>query len=123
MKIIDTLVNNEDTCNNSCIPFLQVYKNKTRLLCGSVRVFYLHDQLMGAGHQGEAVGVVEGFRDVLSEGVAGTSGGDTPPTTIIRVRPQQVTHRSLRERDTIILQCTTSFFHFVKYQHHVAMHN
>lgn len=58
-------------------------------------VVALHDQLMGAGHQGEAVGVVEGFRDVLSEGVAGPSGGDAPPTTIIRVRPQQVTHRAL----------------------------
>lgn len=66
------------------------------------RVCYLHDQLMGAGHQSEAVGVVEGFRDVLSEGVAGTSGRDAPPTTIIRVRPQQVTHRALRRRENKI---------------------
>lgn len=64
-------------------------------------MFYLHDQLMGAGHQGEAVGVVEGFRDVLSEGVAGTSGGDAPPAAIIRIRPQQVTHRALRERQRV----------------------
>lgn len=49
---------------------------------------YLHDQLMGAGHQREAVGVVEGFRDVLTEGVAGASGGDAPPTAVVRVRPQ-----------------------------------
>lgn len=62
-------------------------------------VFYLHDKLMGAGYQGEAVGMVEGFRDVLSEGVAGTSGRDAPPTTIIRVRPQQVTHGALREEN------------------------
>ncbi len=68
-----------------------------------VCVFYLHDQLMGARHQGEAVGVVEGFRDVLSEGVAGTSGGDAPPTTIIRVRPQQVTHRALREGERLLV--------------------
>lgn len=53
---------------------------------------------MGAGHQREAVGVVEGFRDVLSEGVAGTSGGDAPPTAVIWVRPQQVTHGALMDR-------------------------
>lgn len=60
---------------------------------------YLHDQLMGAGHQGEAVGVVEGFRDVLSKGVASTSGGDAPPTAVIGVRPQQVTHGALSETE------------------------
>lgn len=54
-----------------------------RAIVLSVR--YLHDQLMGAGHQGEAVGVVEGFRDVLSEGVASTSGGDAPPAAIVGV--------------------------------------
>lgn len=62
-------------------------------------MFYLHDQLMGARHQGEAVGVVEGFGDVLSKGVAGTSGRDAPPTTVVGVRPQQVTHWALREVD------------------------
>ena len=56
---------------------------------------YLHDQLMGAGHQREAVGVVEGLRDVLSEGVAGAPGGDAPTAAVIRVRPQQVTHGTL----------------------------
>lgn len=61
---------------------------------------HLHDQLMGAGHQSEAVGVVEGFRDVLSEGVAGTSGGNAPPTAVIGVRPQQVTHGALKATQT-----------------------
>lgn len=56
---------------------------------------YLHNQLVGSGHECEAVGVVEGLRDVLAEGVAGASGRDAPPTTIIRVRPQQVTHGTL----------------------------
>lgn len=60
---------------------------------------YLHDQLMGAGHQSEAVGVVEGFGDVLTEGVPSTSGRDAPPTAVIGVRPQQVAHWALRERD------------------------
>lgn len=58
-------------------------------------MYYLHDQLMGTGNQGEAIGMVEGFRDVLSKGIAGPSGRDAPPTTVIRVRPQQVTHGSL----------------------------
>lgn len=60
---------------------------------------YLHDQLMGAGHQREAVGVVEGFRDVLSEGVAGAAGGDAPPAAVVGVGPQQVTHRALGDRE------------------------
>lgn len=51
----------------------------------SVVVFYLHDQLMGARHQSEAVGVVKGFGDVLSKGVAGTSRRDAPPTTVVGV--------------------------------------
>lgn len=59
---------------------------------------YLHNQLVGSGHECEAVGVVESLRDVLAEGVAGASGRDTPPTTIIRVRPQQVAHRTLHRR-------------------------
>lgn len=46
---------------------------------------HLHDQLMGARHQSEAVGVVEGFGDVLSEGVASTSGRDAPPTAVVGV--------------------------------------
>lgn len=52
---------------------------------------------MGAGHQGQAVGVVEGFRDVLSKSVASASGRDAPPTAVIGVRPQQVAHGALRE--------------------------
>lgn len=46
---------------------------------------YLHNQLVGSGHECEAVGVVECLRDVLAEGVAGASGRDTPTTTVIRV--------------------------------------
>ena len=87
-------------------------------VCVFVCVLYLHDQLMGTGHQGEAVGVVEGFGDVLSKGVAGTSGRNTPPAAIVWVRPQQVTHWALREREraTVISQCRTSyFFFFVKH--------
>lgn len=62
--------------------------------------FYLHDQLMGTRHQSESVGMIEGFRDVLTEGVAGTSGRDPPPAAVIGVRPQQVTHRALKQKQT-----------------------
>lgn len=58
---------------------------------------YLHDQLVGAGHQCEAVGVVKGLRDVLAERVAGPSGGDAPAAAVVRVRPQQVAHGPLRK--------------------------
>lgn len=55
----------------------------------------LHDQLMGSGDQREAVAVIEGLRDVLTKGVASTSGRDTPATTVIRIRPQQIAHGAL----------------------------
>lgn len=67
---------------------------------------YLHDQLMGARHQSESVGMIEGFRDVLTEGVAGTSGRDPPPAAVIGVRPQQVTHRALKQKPTAQVNCT-----------------
>lgn len=57
---------------------------------------YLHDQLVGSGHQREAVGVVEGLRDVLAKRVAGPPGGDAPAAAVIRVRPQQVAHGALQ---------------------------
>ena len=55
----------------------------------------LHDQLMGAGDQGEAVIVVEGLADVLAERVASTTRRDAPATAIVWIRPKQVAHRSL----------------------------
>ena len=51
---------------------------------------------MGSGDQCEAVGVVEGLGDVLSEGVSSTTRGDAPAAAVIRVRPQQVTHGTLK---------------------------
>jgi len=61
-------------------------------------VAHLHDQLVGAGHQREAVGVVERLRDVLAEGVAGPPGGDAPAAAVVGVGPQQVTHGTLKRR-------------------------
>lgn len=56
---------------------------------------------MGAGHQRQAVSVVEGLRNVLSKGVTRSSRRDSPATTIIRVRPQQVTHGALEHTHTL----------------------
>lgn len=50
---------------------------------------------MGTGHKREAVGVIEGLRDVLAEGVASASGRDAPAAAVVGIRPQQVTHGTL----------------------------
>lgn len=55
----------------------------------------LHDQLMSPGDQCEAVGVVESLGDVLAKGVSSATRGNSPATTVIRVRPQQITHGTL----------------------------
>ena len=57
---------------------------------------HLHDQLMGSRYQCQAVAVVEGLRDVLPKGVARTTRRDAPASPVIRVRPQKITHRTLR---------------------------
>jgi hypothetical protein len=49
---------------------------------------------MSTGDAYEAVGVVELFRNILSERVASTSRRDTPTTSIIRIRPEEITNRS-----------------------------
>lgn len=59
-----------------------MYSNSAQILYTDT---YLHNQLVSTGHQCEAVGVVESLRDVLAESVAGSSRGDAPATTIIRV--------------------------------------
>lgn len=56
---------------------------------------YLHHQLMGTSDHLQVVGVVELLSDVLAKSVAGTTGVHAPPRPVIRVTPQQVTHRSL----------------------------
>lgn len=40
--------------------------------------------------------MVEGLRDVLTKGVSCTSRGDAPTTSVIRIRPQEITHWSLQ---------------------------
>ena len=54
-----------------------------------------HHKLMGTRYQFKSIGVIELFRDILTEGVAGTSGRDTPAATIIGVRPEQIADGSL----------------------------
>ena len=46
---------------------------------------------MCSGNKLEIVGVIELLRDVLSKTVASTSRGNTPTTSVIRVRPQKIT--------------------------------
>lgn len=58
-------------------------------------VISFHDELVSPGHQGQPVGVIERLRNILSESVSGSSGGDTPATTIIGVGPEKVAHGAL----------------------------
>lgn len=67
-------------------------------ICWVKKNRYLHNQLVGTGHKREAVGVIEGLRDVLAEGVAGATGRDAPAAAVVGVRPQQVTHGTLRRK-------------------------
>jgi len=55
----------------------------------------LHDQLMRANDELQGVLVVEGFCDVLPERVPRSPRRDSPPVPLIRVRPHQVTDRTL----------------------------
>ena len=50
-----------------------------------------HYKLMGASDPRQVVAVIELFRNILSEGVPGTSRGDTPTTSVVRVRPEEIT--------------------------------
>jgi len=52
----------------------------------------LHDELMGAGDEGEVVAVVEGFRDVLAKGVAGAARAHAPAGAFVRVGPEEIAH-------------------------------
>ena len=59
---------------------------------------YLHHKLVGSADECEAIVVVEVFRDVLAEGVAGPARGYSPAAPVVRIRPQQVTHGPLQVR-------------------------
>ena len=67
-------------------------RDDVALVCPVVSV---HDKLMRTCDSSQAVRVVELLRDVLSEGVTSASGRDTPTTTVIGVRPEQVTDGAL----------------------------
>ncbi len=49
-----------------------------------------HDQLMSTRYQFESIRMVELLRDVLSERIAGSSGRDAPPATVVGVGPKQI---------------------------------
>lgn len=58
----------------------------------SIAAHYLHHQLVSTRDQGEAVIMVEGFRDILSKRISCTTRRNPPSTAVVRVRPQQITH-------------------------------
>lgn len=56
----------------------------------------LHHKLMGTSDQGQIVGVIKSLGDVLAEGVPSSTRGDAPAAPVIRIRPQQIAHRTLQ---------------------------
>lgn len=58
-------------------------------------VVSFHDQLVCSGYQCKTIVMIECFRDVLTEGVPGTSWTDTPSTSVVRITPEEITHRTL----------------------------
>ena len=58
-------------------------------------VVSIHDQLMRSRDPCQAIRVVELLRDVLAETVTSASRTDAPTTSVIRVRPQEITDWSL----------------------------
>lgn len=55
-------------------------------------VVAFHNKLMCSCHQGEAVVVVECFRNILAKGVAGTTRAYSPAASVIGIRPEEVAH-------------------------------
>lgn len=58
-------------------------------------VVSIHDKLMSTCDSHQVIGVIELFGDVLAERVASTSWRDTPTTSVIRVRPEEITDGTL----------------------------
>ena len=56
---------------------------------------HLHHKLMSPGHESQAIGVVKGLRNVLSERVTRSTRTDAPAAAVVRVGPQQVAHGTL----------------------------
>ena len=54
-----------------------------------------HYKLMSAGYPRQVIAMIELFRNILTEGIAGTSGRDTPATSIVRVGPEKIADGSL----------------------------
>ena len=52
----------------------------------------LHDKLMCARHQCEAIVVVECLGDILTESISCATRADAPSAAIVGVRPQQIAH-------------------------------
>lgn len=54
----------------------------------------IHNKLMRTSDQCKAVGVRKALGDILTKGITGTTRGDTPARTVIRIRPKKITNRA-----------------------------
>jgi hypothetical protein len=53
-------------------------------------VVTFHNQLMGSANEGETIIMVKGLGDILAERVSGSSRRNSPATSVVRVRPEQI---------------------------------
>lgn len=51
-----------------------------------------HNELMSSSDESETVVVVKGFGNVLTKGVTGPTGGDSPTTAVVGVGPEEIAH-------------------------------
>lgn len=49
---------------------------------------------MGTGNAHEGVSVIKLLRDILTERVASSSGGDSPTASVVRVGPKEIADRA-----------------------------
>ena len=49
---------------------------------------------MGPCNERQAIVMIKRLRDVLPKCVASSTRGDAPPAAVIRIRPEEIAHRS-----------------------------
>lgn len=93
-SVLQVLVNFHDGCLVAA-PVAVIGRTKDGhhvLLVAPVVPF--HDKLVGTRNEGQAVVVIELLGNVLAESISGATWTNTPSTTVIGVRPQQIADRT-----------------------------
>jgi hypothetical protein len=70
------------------------HKGKSVVMVYETRTNQLPSPQDLSGHVRKQTVLTESLADILSERVSSTSRADSPSTTVIRVRPEKIAHRS-----------------------------